>query len=190
MNQYLKRSDVVTRFHTTEDGVRQLAIFSTCGKYRYALGRMWTPATHHDRTKVLVVIGLNPSTADERQDDPTIRRCISFAKAWGHHGLTMLNLFAFRATDPKDMKAAIANGLDAYGGPAQEEALRVFTEKRRVLCAWGANVDDRTLAGHAKPVVAMVRLLGRELVHLGLTDAGHPKHPLYLKGDLQPTRWT
>lgn len=77
---------------------RSWAMFSSDRAYRYALFREWGEESK------LVVIGLNPSTADEYQDDPTIRRCIGYAKAWGHGGLVMLNLFAFRATQPGDMK--------------------------------------------------------------------------------------
>jgi len=79
------------------------ATFSPCRKYRYSLFRIW------DEDKSLVLfIGLNPSTADEKEDDPTIRRCINFAKqwGWGYGGLIMGNLFSFRATQPSDLKQA------------------------------------------------------------------------------------
>src|SRR5882724_4976365 len=86
------------------------AVLSDCERYRYALWRRWA-----ERPAVLFV-GLNPSTADALQDDPTIRRCIRFAKAWGYGALYMGNLFAFRATDPRAMKAeADAVGPDNDG---------------------------------------------------------------------------
>ena len=77
------------------------AVFSPCRTYRYALSRVWAA----DKPYALF-IGLNPSTADETLDDPTIRRCIDFAKRWGYGGLVMANLFAYRATNPSEMKAA------------------------------------------------------------------------------------
>jgi hypothetical protein len=74
------------------------AILSQDRKYRYVLSRIW------DESKpMVVIIGLNPSTADEKDDDNTITKCINFAKQWGYGGLYMLNLFAFRATSPSDM---------------------------------------------------------------------------------------
>ena len=77
------------------------AIFSSCRKYRYALWRNW------DETKPCVmIIGLNPSTADENENDPTITRCINFAKSWGYGGVCVTNLFAYCATVPSDMKAS------------------------------------------------------------------------------------
>ena len=78
------------------------AQLSTCRKYRYALWRTWDEAKPQ-----VMIIGLNPSTADETKDDPTITRCINFAKAWGYGGVCMANLFAYRATAPSDVKASI-----------------------------------------------------------------------------------
>ncbi|HEC24975.1 MAG TPA: DUF1643 domain-containing protein, partial [bacterium] len=78
------------------------ANLSECRKYRYALWRTW------DELKPCAMfIGLNPSTADETEDDPTIKRCINYSKDWGYGGLCMVNLFAFRATSPSDMRASI-----------------------------------------------------------------------------------
>src|SRR6185312_1666968 len=86
---------------TTLDGVERIAEFSDCLRYRYSLLIRW------DKTKLpKMFIGLNPSTADEKQDDPTVRRCINYARRWGHGGLLMTNAFAFRATDPKEMLRA------------------------------------------------------------------------------------
>lgn len=176
----------VTKQHD-EGGLRSTAIFSTCGRYRYVLSRMWEPPDTHDPSKVLVVIGLNPSTATELEDDPTIRRCIDYAERWGHHGLTMLNLFAYRATDPRKLRAFCNEGGDIVGGEPQETALELITGfGRRVLCAWGVHGH---LFNRAAYVREMLAANGRDLVHLGLTKAGFPKHPLYLKADLQPEPW-
>ena len=79
--------------------VNKNAIFSDCRKYRYVLSRTW-----NDKKKTILFIGLNPSTADEKIDDPTIRRCINYAQNWGYGSLLMVNLFAYRATIPTELK--------------------------------------------------------------------------------------
>lgn len=123
----------------------------------------------------MMFVGLNPSTADETQDDPTIRRCIAFAKAWGYAGLCMTNLFAFRATDPKDMRAA-AEPI----GPANDEHLRTLADGAGVIvAAWGAN------GTHLGRDVAVRKMLPA-LHCLALTKGGHPGHPLYLRKTLTP----
>ncbi|MFL2509060.1 MAG: DUF1643 domain-containing protein [Candidatus Pseudothioglobus sp.] len=81
--------------------IKKSAVFSTCKAYRYSLTRTWDL-----NQKLILFIGLNPSTADEKNDDPTLRRCLFYATEWGFGGLIMVNLFAFRATHPKDLKSA------------------------------------------------------------------------------------
>ena len=123
-------------------------------------------------------IGLNPSTADETVDDPTIRRCIGFAKAWGYGGIYMLNAYAFRATNPKDMKAA-ADPI----GPGNDEAFGYYRSKvGLIVAAWGAHCDPE----RARKVCQAV---GRPVECLGLTAAGAPKHPLYLKATTPRQRY-
>lgn len=157
------------------DEIMRAAGFSGCRTWRYWLARTWAV----DRAP-LVVIGLNPSTADETADDPTIRRCIDFARRWGHGGLTMLNLFAFRSTDPRGLRRA----FDPVG-PQNDTVLRSATEGRRVLCAWGAHGSymDRNA------VVAEL-LADRDLVCLGQTKDGHPRHPLYMRADTPPVAYS
>jgi len=156
------------------------AIFSKCRKYRYVLGRSW-----QGTGPVVMFVGLNPSTADETTDDPTIRRCVGFAKAWGFTGLVMLNLFAYRATDPKVM--------NSYCSPVGEENdayLRGYHQGSGMTVAcWGANGWMRGNRG-----LDVRRLLLRteqgKLYHLGLTPrTGEPKHPLHLKKDTLPILW-
>lgn len=149
------------------------AEFSPCRTWRYALHRRWD-----ESLPTLAVIGLNPSTADETQDDPTIRRIMGFARSWGFGGIAMLNLFAFRATDPKDMKAARDPvGLD------NDRAIMLHTEDRCVLCCWGAHGQHK---GRAARVLSNLERHACRPFHLGRTKAGHPKHPLYLRSDTQP----
>lgn len=139
----------------------------------YALWRTWSEDDGH-----VMFIGLNPSTADETEDDPTIRRCIGFAKSWGYGGIYMLNLFAFRATDPQVMKAA----ADPVG-PSNDEFLCMYAESAGlVVVAWGAH------GVHHRRDEAVRRLIS-PLHHLGLTKSGQPKHPLYLRGDTKPRAW-
>jgi hypothetical protein len=120
-------------------------------------------------------VGLNPSTADETQDDPTIRRCVAFAKTWGYSAMCMTNLFAFRATLPKDMKAAI----DPIGPDNDEYLFKIAYEAGIIVAAWGAN-------GVYKGRDMEVRALLPALHCLALTKEGHPGHPLYLKKTLVP----
>lgn len=148
------------------------AVFSADRKYRYLLRRRWGAGP------AVGFILLNPSTADETQDDPTIRRCIGFAKNWGYGGLTLGNLFAYRATKPEDMKAQ----ADPVG-PQNDHYLETFyNEARGVVCGWGAH-GSHMARGEA------VRLLMRNrvtLMALRLNGDGQPAHPLYLPATLKP----
>lgn len=152
------------------------AVLSGCGRYRYRLTRTWDP----ERPRATFIM-LNPSTADAADDDPTIRRCMRYARAWGLGGLMVVNLYAFRATEPEDLWRA-----DDPIGPDNDDHLRaVLTATDAgapVVAAWGVNARlDRVaeVMGFAGPVTA-----------LGLTKAGQPRHPLYLRKDAQPVRWT
>lgn len=140
------------------------AIISECGTYRYALERNWG-----GYAKVVAFIMLNPSTADATKDDPTIRRCIGFAKAWGCTGLRVLNLFALRSTDPK----ALYSHPDPIG-PENDDYLREWSaDSQIVVAAWGVHGK---LRGRGTKVRGMVP----GLQALGVTKDGHPKHPLYV----------
>ena len=145
-------------------------ILSPCRTYRYALWREWIGGEGY-----AMFVGLNPSTADEVQDDPTIRRCIAFAKAWGYSGLCMTNLFAFRATDPRDMKIA----ADPVGPDNDAHLLALSADAGVIVAAWGVH-------GSYKGRASAVCKLLPSLHCLGLTKEGHPKHPLYLRKSLTP----
>ncbi|GIL13657.1 MAG: hypothetical protein BroJett038_23770 [Chloroflexota bacterium] len=154
------------------------AVFSPCRRYRYALWRRWGDLLEPGRDGYAMFICLNPSTADETRDDPTIRRCIAFARAWGYSGLCMANLFAFRATDPAKMMAQ-ANPI----GPENDEHLsRLAKGALVVVAAWGAN------GTHLGRDVEVRRALPA-LHYLSLTKEGHPGHPLYLPKSLTPVAW-
>jgi len=178
---------------TGDDGVIKTATFSECGLFRYTLGRAW------DQTKPLVVfVGLNPSTADETDDDPTIRRCMGFAKAWGYGQLCMVNLFSFRATKPIDMKCSHnpvgENRLEADGFFSRNDATleMAFGLSRMTICAWG---NDGEFMGRAEKfrrlILAYKKKTGlkKNMYYLKMNKDGQPAHPLYLKKDLEPIEW-
>lgn len=153
------------------------AQFSPCRKYRYVLPRRLSM----DVRRICMFVMLNPSTADETQDDPTIRRCIGYAKTWGYDGLYVGNLYGWRSTDPQGLWTA-----ENPVGFHNDFWLNVMAQQSDiVVCAWGAN---------AKPSrAAEVRALldgFADLRFLKLTKAGIPGHPLYLKSNLQPQAWT
>lgn len=145
------------------------AFLSDDGKYRYELWRSWDISVES-----LTFVMLNPSTADANIDDPTIRRCIRFAKDHGFGGIRVLNLYAFRATNPKDMFRA----TDPVG-PLNDSFFD--TGVGPVIVAWGAHAR----ADRVRKVLP--HLVGRQLFHLGLTKDGAPRHPLYVRAD-QPFR--
>lgn len=149
------------------------ALFSECKKYRYSLWREWEP----NATRV-TFIGLNPSTADETVNDPTIRRCIGYAKDWGYGGINMLNLFAYRSTDPKGL-TKVEDPVGALNNFYLESTARTGF----VVAAWGTH---GTLNNREEEVLL---LLNNKLHHLGLTKNGHTKHPLYLPKNIKPTKW-
>ena len=157
------------------------AYFDDEKKYRYSLWRRF----HEDvcLTEMAVFIGLNPSTADETEDDPTIRRCSGFARDWGRGGFVMLNLFAYRATDPKAMKAE-RNPV----GPINDDVLRAVTSVGNpVVCCWGNHGIHQDCWWRVK--VILHGTCKRSVFHFGLTKAGQPRHPLYLLKSSMLIRW-
>lgn len=147
------------------------AVFSPDRDYRYLLWRRW----EHNAPYCLF-IGLNPSTANERDDDPTIRRCKRFADDWGFGAVVMANLFALRATDPKVMLAhSEPIGID------NDVWLQDLARGAGVIvCAWGANGGHQQRDGRVN-----ILLQHYDLKCLGTTKAGKPRHPLYIKADKQ-----
>lgn len=147
---------------------RSYAVISDCGRYRYSLGRRWGDGP------TCAFIMLNPSTADADVDDPTIRRCIGFAKREGCGALVVVNVFPFRATKPADLWRQDAPTRN--GGPEGEIYLeRAVRESALIIAAWGA--DTRGCEHWIK------FRHSRRLMCLGKTRDGHPRHPLYVKGD-------
>lgn len=147
------------------------ALFSECRTWRYGLWRRWD----WPRCRMVAFVGLNPSTADESSDDPTIRRCKNFAKAWGFDGMYMLNAYAFRATDPQDMKVA----SDPVGPDNDRWLHRYGNIAEFVIAAWGVHCEPNRER-------SVCETIGKPVMCLGRTQAGRPKHPLYLRADTQP----
>lgn len=156
------------------------AWISDCGQYRYELTRSWKAYTE----KSLIFVMLNPSTADAHIDDPTIRRCMNFAKREGFGMMTVMNLFAGRATKPTDLFK-----MDDPVGP--ENVLRWKSARSHVLdwggkivCAWGAHPKA------SQQVEAFLQVMSDTPLHcLGTTKDGQPRHPLYLRNDAPLTLW-
>ena len=150
------------------------AVYSEDRKYRYMLVRLW------DRSRPkCVFIGLNPSTANELLNDPTVHRCQKYASEWGYGGLQMLNIFAFKATNPKKMLAA----HDPVGEENDDWLSKICRSAGIVICAWGTHGGHRDR--HLE-VIQNLKELKVPLHCLGTTTKGFPKHPLYLKSDAKP----
>ena len=154
-------------------GVIGTARFSECGRYRYDLRREWLVGEG-----AACFVMLNPSTADEQHDDPTVVKCIRYAMGWGYRELHVLNLFALRSTDPK----ALYRADDPVGPENDDTFRRVLPRCRAVVCAWG---NHGVLHGQYLAALAIMREHCRPQA-LAITKEGHPQHPLYLRADLLP----
>jgi hypothetical protein len=152
---------------TMQEYIDTGAELSECRRYRYVLWRVWDGSL----PKVMFV-GLNPSTADETRDDPTIRRCVRFSREWRYGGVCMLNLFAYRATKPEELRKA----RDPVG-PENDMILKEYARRAgMVVACWG---NHGALYGRNQQVIG---LLPRMLC-FGTTARGEPRHPLYLSRD-------
>jgi hypothetical protein len=142
------------------------------GNHRYWLTRTWSP-----RLPRVTFVGLNPSTADDSQDDATIRKCIGFSRLWKMGGLLMLNLFTYRATQPRDLVLAAMRGM--INGDVDEElnGYNLIPANGLVICCWGSSMkgDDQD-----RPRFIMNRLREYRTRALHINKDGSPKHPLYV----------
>lgn len=164
---------MISRTHQKGD-IASIAIYSPCEKYRYMLTRTWDP-----QGRRALFIMLNPSTATEVQNDPTVERCERRARSLGFGAFRVTNIFAWRDTDPRHMRAA-----DDPVGP-ENDALIVEScaWADQIVCAWGTHGEHKN---RGPEVLKLLRLTDQPLFHLGLTKAGHPKHPLYIAYAQQP----
>jgi len=172
---------VISRSHQKGDAA-SLAVYSSCERYRYVLTRIWDSCAAR-----AVFVMLNPSTATELQNDPTVERCERRARALGFGAFRVVNIFAFRATDPRVMQAQ-----DDPVGPDNDMAISQSAEWAcpgrggRIICAWGSHGAH---LNRGWQVECLLRTTGLPLWHLGVTKAGHPRHPLYIGYACQPEHW-
>lgn len=153
-------------------------VFSPDRAYRYRLKQTWDPALPH-----LCFLMLNPSTADEVKNDPTVERCERRARATaGCGGLEVVNIFAYRATDPTDMKVQ----ADPIGPNNDRHIIEAASSALMVICAWGNHGDHMD---RGRTVVKLLRGQGIPLYYLRLGQAGQPGHPLYIGYNVQPILW-
>ncbi|MEO1797361.1 MAG: DUF1643 domain-containing protein [Pseudomonadota bacterium] len=167
---------MITRTHIKGDAP-STAVYSDCERYRYMLTRIWD-----EGGKRALFIMLNPSTATEVQNDPTVERCERRARALGFGAFRVLNIFAWRDTDPRKMRAA----PDPVGPDNDAAILESLPWADRVIAAWG------THGAHLErgpEVERLLRASGHPIYTLGLSKAGHPKHPLYISYDQLPELW-
>lgn len=160
--------------------VGKSAVVSRCGKYRYELTRWW------DRSKPMTCwVCLNPSTADDKEDDPTIRRCMGFSRLWGHGGLAVVNLFPLRSSSPQALrKVGWWTSLGELRNPSvpdNDSFIRVWATKASlVVAAWGAHGGfgdrDRKVMDYLDKLMIPVYCLEE-------TGGGFPRHPLYVRAD-------
>lgn len=144
------------------------ARISKCGSYRYLLNRRWEDG------RIMTFVMLNPSTADAETDDATIRKCIGFAKKNGFGAVSVVNLYAFRATKPSDLKAngfPVGDDNDAY-------IQHAMLNTDRVVLAWGDNAREQV--ERVNQVLKIIKESGHRPYALKLTTKGVPSHPLML----------
>lgn len=166
------------------DNVLKSAILDATGTYRYRLGRDWGAS---DKPGVLFVM-LNPSTADAAKDDPTIRRCIGFAKSWAFDSLEVVNLYALRSTNP----LGLLESADPVGPENDRHIREAAMAASVVILAHGTSSNARLrerIRSRAWTVRAILRECGRDPRCLGVTADHQPKHPVRLPGNLTPQAW-
>jgi len=153
------------------------AIISECLSYRYMLSRKWS-----EDNRTILFCMLNPSTADANLDDPTIRRCIGFAKEWQYDQMIVVNLYALRTPNPKELWPHI----NPIGDENDFYLQQLASEHIDIVCAWGGNAKkDRVIK-----VATILENSGANLMCLGITKDGSPRHPLYLKKDQPLLPWS
>jgi hypothetical protein len=166
------------------------ATLSTCGRYRYHLWR----SVSSSRTRPALFVMLNPSRADASIDDPTIRKCIGFASRLGCGRVEVVNLYAFRATDPRDLVRHVEYGGDAIG-PENDATIAVtardiMKDDGIVIAAWGAHPIAARDGRDWRVAELVRRAAGAEVMCLGTSKSSAPRHPLMLAYDTPLTRWS
>lgn len=164
--------------HHQAEGKTSQATYSDCGAYRYWLSRRWG-----DGGNLLNFVMLNPSVADEVKNDPTIERCERRAHALGFDGFIVTNIFAWRATDPRELRKATA----PVGPENTRHVMQATREAAMTIAAWGVHGEHQT---KGPETARMLWQAGFDLHHLGLSKKGHPRHPLYVPYARTPRLWS
>ena len=167
---------MIRRTHDSE-GTWSEAIYSDCERYRYALTRVWD-----DAGKRVMFVMLNPSKADEIANDPTVERCERRARALGYGAFRVTNIFAWRDTDPHAMRRA-----KEPVGPENDQTLIEGADwADDIIAAWGAHGGHREQGAYVRDLLIGTKV---PIHHLGLTKAGHPRHPLYISYTQEIELW-
>ena len=161
----------------TKGNAHSIAKYSDCGQYRYALTRVWELETSQ-----VVFVMLNPSTATEVQNDPTVERCERRARTLGLGGFQVINIFAWRSTDPKKMRVA----KDPIGPDNDKTIMKACRWGDQIIAAWGTHGSH---LNRGSEVEKILRKSNKPIFHLGLSKGGHPKHPLYIAYAQKLEKW-
>ena len=172
----MKNSKLITKYYKNED-TNSKAVYSSCKKYRYSLTRIW-----NEEGKKLHFVMLNPSTATEIQNDPTVERCERRARILNFGSVRVTNIFAWRDTDPKKMKCA----TDPVGLQNDQSILDGCHWADCTIAAWGNHGLHLDRGNH---VIELMKRCGKPIFHLGISKVAQPKHPLYISYDISPTKW-
>ena len=178
----MRQPELFAENNGTEPIITKTAVLSTCKKYRYFLTRTWD-----DNLPRVLFIMLNPSTADAKEDDNTIRRCKGYAEDWGYGGFYVVNLFAFRSKEPTDLLKI----SDPIGPENELWFRRASAMATLIVCAWGNGKIISKLQKSLYPEYKPLGWLDQKPLHyLELSKDGTPKHPLYLLKELTPQKFT
>ena len=167
---------MITKYYQKGDA-NSKAIYSNCEKYRYSLTRVW-----NEKAKKLHFVMLNPSTATEIQNDPTVERCERRARTLTFGAFRVTNIFAWRDTDPKKMKSA----KDPIGDENNEAILNGCLWADCTIAAWG---NHGIHLDRGRYVMELLKNCGEPIFHLGISKVGQPKHPLYISYAILPEKW-
>lgn len=172
--------------------VKKWAMLSPCGRYRFMLGRAWDeedPAANEGplgrwRRPLCAWLMLNPSTADHTVDDPTIRKCVGFAERLGCGGIVVVNLFAWRATDPRDLEVVIRRGGADPVGWRNDRMIELASAVQPLLVGWGK--PRPAFRARASQVWGLGLTKSWPMLCVGVNDDGSPRHPLYVPYEVKP----
>jgi len=159
------------------DHLQRSAQFDATGQYRYRLDRRWNA-----ESGAIAFIMLNPSRADHRRDDPTVRRCIGLAQSWQYGSLVVVNLFGYCSSTPK----ALSTVADPIGSNNDDALLQACQSVDQIVLAWG---NGGHLYDRDRQILALLHPYRDRLACLGLTRLGRPRHPLYVPRQTQPQPW-